>query len=278
MSVPRPPVSESVVTGPTSGVSAATKVLVFVEENHSLHEMRTQMPLLNHLAKRNSVATDYTAMTHPSLPNYLAMMSGSTFGISDDGYPSAHPLPGPTVFDQALKSGKTAKTYAESMPSNCDRSDSYPYAVKHNPWAYFTHSRRRCNRHDVPLGSPTQGLHHDITHATLPNVGLVVPNLLHDGHDAPLSTANAWLSTWMPQVLAGPDFTSGRLTVIVTADEDDQTAGNKVATVVMHAGMHHRRVTTPLNHYSLTGYIEHVLGVPRLRHAKRGFARAFHLR
>ncbi len=253
-------------------------MLIIVEENHSLREMRIQMPLLNHLAKRYGIASNYTAISHPSLPNYLAMVSGSTFGITDDNYPSKHRLHGRTVFDQALKAGKTAKTYAESMPRKCAQTNSYPYAVKHNPWAYFTHSRRQCRHHDVPLGSPLSGpLHHDIRHAKLPSVGLVVPNLRHDGHDQPLATADAWLATWLPSVLTSRDFTSGRLTVIVTTDEVNNSAGNKVATVVMHVGMHHRRVTKPLNHYFLSGYIDHVLGVRLLRHAKPGFAGAFRL-
>lgn len=249
-----------------------------MEENHSFTQMRTQMPYLASLARTYAFAKNYTAITHPSLPNYLALVGGSTFGVRDDNPPSYHPISRRSVFDQALNVGKTATAYAESMPSNCALAAAATYAVKHNPWAYFVNSRARCRRHDVPLGRPRIGaLHHDIARATLPNVGLVIPNICHDAHDCSLATADGWLHAWLPRVLGGRDFTSGRLTVVVTADEDDYNSGNAVLTLVLHAGMQHQAVTTPLNHYSLLGYVDHVLGVPLLGHATRGFARAFGL-
>ncbi len=253
-------------------------MLVFVEENHAFREMRTQMTYLASLARRYALASHYTAISHPSLPNYLTLTGGSTFGVRDDNYPRAHPIRSRSVFDQALNAGKTAKTYVDSMPTRCAATSSNTYAVKHNPWPYFTDSRRRCRRYDVPVGRPRAGaLHHDIQNASLPNVGFVIPNLCHDAHDCSLTRADSWLKTWVPKVLAGRDFRSGRLAVVVTADEDDRSANNTVLTVVMHAGMQHRRVTRPLSHYSLLGYVDHVLGAPLLGHARRGFARAFGL-
>lgn len=268
---------------PTSHAAAApraraNKVLIVIEENHSYSEMRKQMPYLASLATRYSFAKNYTAITHPSLPNYLAIAGGSTFGIRDDNPPSYHRIQRSSVFDQAISTGKTAKTYAESMPGMCAPLSAGSYAVKHNPWPYFVKSRARCRKFDVPLGRPRVGaLHRDIKRATLPNVGLVVPNLCHDAHDCTLGTADGWLKTWLPRVLTGRDFTSGRLTVVVTADEAERHSGNNVLTVVMHAGTPHRMVTKPLSHYSLLGYVDHVLGVRLLGHARRGFARAFGL-
>jgi phosphatidylinositol-3-phosphatase len=253
-------------------------VLIVVEENHSFGQMRRHMPYLARLAYRYGFAKRYFAITHPSLPNYLALTGGSTFGVRDDSPPSTHPVQQRSVFDQALHAGKTAKTYAESMPNNCALASSGRYAVKHNPWAYFAHSRRRCNSHDVPLGRLLGGaLHGDVSRGTLPHIGFVIPNLCHDAHDCPLSRADRWLHRWLPMVLHGSDFTSGRLTVVVTADEDDHGAENHVYTVVMHAGMPHEVVRTPLTHYSLLGYVDHVLGVHLLGHATGGFARAFAL-
>jgi phosphatidylinositol-3-phosphatase len=262
-----------------AGAKGATaKVLVFVEENSSRRQMRAQMPFLAGMSRRYSFAQHYTALTHPSLPNYLALVGGSTFGVHDDNPPAYHPIFRRSVFDQAINAGKSARTYAESMPRNCALMSAGRYAVKHNPWTYFVNSRRRCRSHDVPLGRPRIGaLHSDIRHATLPNVGLVVPNACHDAHDCSLALADRWLQRWLRQVLRGRDFTSGRLTVIVTADEDDGNARNKVLTVVLHAGMRHEVVRRPLTHYSLLGYLDQVLGVPLLGQATPGFARAFGL-
>jgi phosphatidylinositol-3-phosphatase len=258
--------------------STTSKVLIVVEENHSFKQMRTSMPYLARLSARYAFATGDDAITHPSLPNYLALTGGSTFGVRDDNRPSYHRIQHRSVFDQALHVGKTATTYAESMPSNCYLGNYGGYVVKHNPWAYYANSRGRCMSHDVPLGRPTAGpLQRDIHRAALPNVGLVVPNLCHDAHDCSLAEADRWLHRWLPRVLAGRDFRSGRLTVVVTADEDDKRSNNDVLAVVMHAGLPHQAVTKALTHYSLLGYVDHVLGVHMLRRATGGFARAFGL-
>jgi hypothetical protein len=122
-------------TVPTAGQAAVvprvvTKVLVFMEENHSLTQMSSGMPYTFSLARKFGYATNYTAIRHPSLPNYVAIAGGQTYGISDDGSPSAHPISGASVFGQAIAAGKTARVYAEGMPSNCATSNGgTDYAV-----------------------------------------------------------------------------------------------------------------------------------------------------
>jgi hypothetical protein len=234
-----------------------TKLITFVVENHSLQQMRTSMPYLHRLATTYAYATNYTAVRHPSLPNYLAIASGSTHGVTDDAKPSRHPLRGQTVFDQALARGETATIYAEAMTSICQTTPSYPYAVKHNPWAYFVAERASCSRNDVPLAS----LETDIAEGTLPNAGMVIPDLVHDAHDADLGTADAWIKSQVQLIQTGPDWQSGRLAVVITADEDDRTSGNNVLTVVASRYQDRRVVTTALTHYSLTRLYESVLGV-----------------
>lgn len=254
-----------------------TKVLTIIEENHSLSQMRQQMPYLFSLAKRYAYADHYFAVSHPSLPNYLAIAGGSTFAITDDNNPSAHRIAGRSVFDQAINHHKTARTYAEGMPQNCALLSSGGYAVRHNPWAYFARSRSSCRQFAVPAGQARGRLHHASTHNALPNIGLAIPSLCHDAHDCSLATADAWLAGRLPAVLKSRDFASGRLVVVVTADEDDRHSGNRVLTVVLAAGLSHKVVSRPLSHYSLLGYFDHVLGAPLLRHAAPGFAKAFGL-
>jgi acid phosphatase len=251
------PVSPQTPAGSPTTVVAPTKVLTFVEENHSLAQMQAEMPYLNSLARQYAYANDYSAITHPSLPNYLAIAGGSTFGVDDDEDPSSNAAKvgdAASVFDQALANGGSAKTYAESMPNNCALTSADQYAVKHNPWAYFAAGRANCERFDVPSGTPASGaLATDIAGGTLPNVGLVIPNMCNDAHNCPLTTADDWLRGWLPDILASPDFTSGRLVVVITADEDDRESGNKVLTVVLHAGIPGGRVVTAnLTHYSLS--------------------------
>lgn len=236
--------------------TTVTKVLVFVVENHSLQQVRKGMPWVSDLADQYAYATGYHAITHPSLPNYLAMAGGSTFGITDDDPPAYHPLRGSSVFGRALAAGQTATTYAEGMTSNCRLSNVGNYAVRHNPWTYFKAERAACRAHDVPLSQ----LAGDIDAGDLPNVGMVIPDVCNDAHDCSLSTADDWLQTEVGAVLAGPDFASGDLAVVITADEDDRAHGNQVLTVVAQSDLSHVVVKKPLTHYALTRALAEVGG------------------
>ena len=257
-------------TNATAGSSRTTpvsKVLVVVEENHSLDQMSTGMPYTFGLAKRFGYATHYTAIRHPSLPNYVAIAGGGTFGIADDAPPADHPIHAPSVFGRAIASGHTAALYAEGMPRRCavDNGGGARYAVKHNPWAYFVDERTTCDRHDLPA----VGLGTAIRSGQLPNVGMVIPDLCNDAHDCELSDADVWFRELMRKVFAGPDWKSGRLAVVLTADEDEHdNQGNTVLTMVLHGSQQARVVDTPLTHYSLSGLLSAVTGTHPLGEAR----------
>jgi hypothetical protein len=252
---------------PTEAATApkVTKVLVFVEENHSLSQMRTGMPYAFSLAKRYGYATHYRAITHPSLPNYIAIASGSTYGITDSHPPAYHHLRGRTVLGAAIAAGVKAKTYNEGMTSNCLRYDTGRYSVRHNPWAYFTDPTERynCLKHDVPFGTFAG----DVAAGTLPTIGIITPNMCHDGHDCSLATADAWFKARMATIFAGPGWRTGRLAIVLTADEDNYGGNNTVLTAVIHPSQHNNVVTTALNHYSLTRLLGAVSHTRPLRNA-----------
>jgi phosphatidylinositol-3-phosphatase len=262
-------------TTSTSGSGGASKLLVFMVENHSLAEMRNHMPWTYRLAKSYGYATDYHAMTHPSLPNYLSIAGGSTFGISDDNNPSVHPLYGHSVFGLARRAGLTARVYAESMPGSCTTVPAGEYAVKHNPWAYFVAERAQCRRFDTPMAR----FAHDVRSGRLPAAGMVVPNICHDAHDCSLATADAWLKKEVGLAMSGPDFRHGRLGIVITADEDDGSQGNTVLTTVVDPSVRGVVARTPLTHLSLCRLYTQVLGLAPLRHARRApsMAKAFGL-
>ena len=125
---------------PRAAAPKVTKLLVVVEENHSLSQMKAGMPYTFGLAKKYGYATRYRAITHPSEPNYIAIASGKTYGIQDDADPSAHRLRGTSVFGQALARGRTAASYLQSMPTQ----------VRH-------HAQRRLRRQAQPVGLLRQG-------------------------------------------------------------------------------------------------------------------------
>lgn len=260
-----------------------SKVLLVVLENHGTAAAMRGLPWLTGQAATYGRATAWSAQTHPSLPNYLALAGGTTAGIRDDAGPAVHRVDGASIMDEALAAGRTATAYVDGMPSPCAPGPAGLYAVKHNPWAYYAApaSRVQCRAHDLPLGSLGSGaLRRDVDAGTLPTVGMLVPDLCHDAHDCPLGTADAFLRSWLGMVERGPDFRSGRLAVVVTFDEDEGTAADGVFTAVLARSLHHVVVHAPLTHYSWTRWAAELAGVrpPAGAAGARSMGTAFGLR
>lgn len=247
------------------------KVLVIPLENHSQAEALSQMPHLSSFAATYGQATNYHAIGHPSLPNYLAIWGGSTFGITNDcSVSSGCSATAPSVFGQTIAAGETAKAYQESMSGNCQTGGSGSYAPRHGPWPYWQIGVERyaCDAYDVPSGTTTSGaLANDVAGGKLPVTGELTPNLCNDAHDCSLRSADSWLGAWLPKIMSGADYTSGRLTVIIMFDEDDSSQQNKVAFVVIDPQLHGKTVSGTFNHYSLTRWLDDNANVSRLRNA-----------
>ncbi len=275
------PLATDAASAQAGGVTP-TKVLTVVEENHTVGSALHGMPWLAAMARTYGYANSWQAVTHPSLPNYLALAGGSSYAVTDDAGPAAHPIDGSSVFGQALSHGRTAKTYAEGMSGNCRTTGTSRYAVKHNPWAYFASGAERlnCRRWDVPAGTTTAGnLRHDIDAGTLPTVGVLVPDLCHDAHDCQLGTADNWLRSWLAVVMRGPDYQAGRLAIVVTFDEDDTSGPNRVLTVVIAPQTAHVVSSAAFSHYSWTRYAAELSGATPLRAAAtaRSLRSTFHI-
>jgi phosphatidylinositol-3-phosphatase len=260
------------------GTGRVRKILVIMEENHSAGEVfPSGMPYLWRVAQRYGYATNWNAVGHPSLPNYLAIFGGSAFNSPADCSPgSGCDFPAPSVFGQALARGETARAYEESMPVACDTSNSGAYDVNHNPWAYFPTEAGACRAGDVPAGTPAAGaLVSSVRAGTLPTVGLLTPNLNHDGHNGTLAQADTWLHGWLPVLMSGPDWRQGRLAIVVVFDEGDTT--NQVPFVLIAPGVSGAVIRQPADHYALTRMIDEVIGAQPLRQAVHAVSIAPHL-
>jgi len=238
-------------------------------ENHSYSEIigSSSAPYINTLATQCGLATNYSAITHPSLPNYVAATSGSTQGITDDNPPSSHPLSVASIFGQVASA-----SYEESMPSNCDLTDADPYAVKHNPEAYYTPVRTACQTNNVPLSS--------LSATNLPAFSFVTPNLCNDMHDCSVASGDSWLQNFIPKLTSTSDYQAGRTVVFITWDEDNGSSANHVATLVLSAYTPAgARSATVYNHYSLLRTTEELLGTGLLGNASAAASMlsAFHL-
>ena len=256
--------------GSTSG--ATQKVMVLVEENETRDDVLSsgRARYLAGLARQFGTASAMDAgypVGCPSLAAYIILTSGYGTHICDDGPPSAHPRKGTSVFAQVAASGRQWRAYAESMPSRCATADAPRFLVRHTPAAYYPDIAADCARWDVPLGSPSAGaLHDDLARGTLPAYAFVTPDACHDMHGAPgcagdlVRAGDDWLRAWMPLVLASPDFTSGRLAVIVTFDEGNSRS-NGIATVVLSARTRHVVAPQPFTHCSTLRTVQDVLGL-----------------
>ena len=231
---------------------------------------------INTLATGHGLATQYFAVSHPSLPNYLALTAGSTFGIASDCtgcYVNAT-----NIADQVESSGRSWKGYLESMPSSCYVGDAYPYMQKHNPFIYYNDVRTnaaRCAEHVVPF---TQ-LSTDLVNGTVPNLAWITPNMCNDMHDCSIATGDAWLANVVPGILASSAFQNGGV-LFITWDEGESSAGccgnaagGQVATLVIAPnGVAGLRSTIAETHYSLLRTIEDAWGLSALGQAASAVA------
>jgi len=259
---PQAPATDSTHVSGQPGPPKPDKVLVIVYENKGPSQIPKGAPGLLRLAERYGLAEHYNAITHPSEPNYVAILFGSTMGVTDDRF---HGLKGPTVFGGTVAAGLTAKSYMESMGSkNCRKDDHDDYRRRHNPHVLADDERDLCR--EINVGA--KSFDDDVDAGRLPNVGLFSPNLCNDAHSCKLHVFDEWLAETFARISGGPDWRSGRLVVVVTADEDNRNEGNRVFTAVLNPALSGRVVTTPLNHFGLSRSLARYGHTPPLRDAR----------
>ncbi|HEY2652161.1 MAG TPA: alkaline phosphatase family protein [Solirubrobacteraceae bacterium] len=251
---------------------ALSDIAVIVMENQEYGDVigSAAAPFINGLASRYASDLEMYGVTHPSLPNYLALTGGSTFGIASDC--TACSVAGATsIVDQLERAHISWRAYMEDLPRPCFTGASAgEYARKHDPFVYYTrvvNNRRWCRR-VVPLTA----LGDDERGRTLPRFIWITPNLCHDMHDCSVATGDRFLSSLVPPLLRslGP-----RGVLFITWDEGTSDAGccrlasgGHVATIVAGPGAKRgARMTRPTDHYSLLETIEDLLGLRRLRGA-----------
>lgn len=241
--------------------------MLIIMENHSFSQIvsNPDAPYLNQLAQRFGLAANYQAVTHPSLPNYLALTGGSTFGITTDC--TGCSVPGSSLADQLEAKGLTWKAYMDGMPSACfSGSTSGNYAKKHNPFLYYDDiagNATRCSQSDVPLSA----LNQDLAAGSLPSFSLVVPDQCHDMHSCPVADGDTWMAGFLPSLLSSSAYQSGSTTIYITFDEGTD-ADNQVATWVIRPSVAPgTRFSAAASHYSLLRTIEDSFGLAPLGQA-----------
>jgi phosphatidylinositol-3-phosphatase len=239
-------------------VAAPAHTVIAVMENHSYGEVigSPQAPYLNRLAGGGALFTDSRAITHPSQPNYLALFSGSTQGITDDSCP--HQFTGANLGSELIAAGRTFAGYSEGLPAiGSPVCGIGGYARKHVPWANFSNVPGADSQ---PFATFPAG-----DYARLPTVSFVIPNLCHDMHDCPVATGDGWLRAHLGGYVAWA-MTHHSL-LIVTWDENDGSAGNQIPAIFAGQQVRPGRYSQPMTHYSVLRTLENLYQLPVLGHA-----------
>jgi acid phosphatase len=236
---------------PAQADEPPTKVLYIGFENMTRDKAFATMPYLAQMAATYGEATQVSNPLDPSLPNYLAQTFGSDFGITDDANPLHHPLPGQTVYGNAVANGRTAHVYAQDMVGNCELfndANGY-YKVRHaGGLPYAVDELALCQQILTPMETTFWS---DVDAGALPNMGWLAPSNRNNAHrPSTPEMADLWLQDVLPRIMAGPDYQSGQLVIIVSTDEGNDY-DHIVPFVVIHPSLSGVSVDTPLTEADL---------------------------
>jgi acid phosphatase len=229
-------------------------VVIVIMENRNATSIigNVQAPYLNELARSGLNLTDMHAETHPSQPNYVALLSGSTQGLTDDSCP--HTFAADNLAHQLRAAGYSFVGYSEHLPhAGYTGCDAYPYARRHVPWVNFS---------DLPatVNQPLSAMPSDF--GALPTVAFVIPDVVNDMHDGSIAQGDAWLREHLSPYVAWARTQHSLL--IVTWDENEGAAGNRIATMAVGDGVAAGTWTPRADHYALLRTLEDVYRLPPL--------------
>lgn len=254
---------------PSVRLPAFTHVVVVVFENKEVSSIagNPDAPTFNALARRYATLTNYDAVAHPSLPNYLALVSGSTQGITSDCTDCI--VRARNLADTLERAGKTWKTYAEDLPyPGFTGGSAGRYAKKHDPFLYFKDIASSGRRRSVV---PFTRFERDLARRRLPDFSLVVPNLCNDMHDCPVATGDAWLKANVVPLLHSRVLRGGVVFVVFDEGASGEGGGGRIEALALgpkvRRGSTFRKAT---NHYGLLRTIEDAWKLPRLGLSRTG--------
>jgi hypothetical protein len=262
----------------TNIVPSFDYVYLIVLENHGFDDaLYGPSPFLLRLSQTQGLATYYFGVTHPSLPNYIALISGDYFGIQDDApscfasdlglFERCHRLDQENLADQLERQHLTWAAYMEDLPSIGSLQSRQPaagsnplYAQKHNPFVYFDQVATSQTR--LRNIKPFNAFADDVA-AGAANFNLIVPNQCNDGHGLAIcadATAlvlayDAFTAKAVRQIRQSPNWTD-RSAIIIAFDEGEPPGGMRGAPTNIDccggtepgAGGHHIPLIVITNH------------------------------
>jgi hypothetical protein len=273
-------------------------IFVIVEENHGFTDVigNPAAPNLNALAQQFGVATNYFGVSHPSEPNYVALLGGSTFGVASDDAYFVNTVQQPSLISQLDQAGLGWKAYLQALPYAGFQGICYPfrcngspdidplYVSKHDAIQNYTTSR---NPGDWSRQVPIEQLSADLSSGNLPKFGYIIPDECHDEHGDPpycldsgnpfdaqdqhlVAFGDAYLGQLVANITGASFWSHGNNAIAIVYDEGDDNAGccdsnpggGQVAAIVVTShGVRGVQDSTAYNHFSLLSTIQQSLGV-----------------
>jgi hypothetical protein len=235
------------------------KVMIVILENQDYEDAVAQ-PFMSRLAREGASLTRFFAETHPSLPNYIALTSGSLHGFNSN---SMQIIDVSHIGDLLEAKGMTWKVYAEGFPGDCfTGARNGNYVRRHVPFLSYRNvvsNPARCSK----IVEATQLLK-DVKAGNLPDYALYIPDLQNSGHDSGLKYADRWLDQTFGPLIKNPRFMKNML-LIVTFDEGTRSGDNHIYTVLYGDHVKAGSVSNIMyNHYSLLRTIEDAFGLGTL--------------
>lgn len=232
-------------------------VVVVMEENHAYSQIigSPDAPYINTLASEGASFTQSYAITHPSQPNYLALFSGSTQGVTSDSCP--HEFSAANLGSELIAASKSLTGFSEGLPSTgSEVCTSGEYARKHSPWTNFSNVPSKSNQpfSDFPSNF-----------ADLPTISWVIPNLDDDMHDGTIQQADSWLQAHLQDYVTWAKKNNSLL--IITWDEDDDTSVNKIPTILVGPMVKPGKYSAKITHYNVLRTLEAMYGLPYAGHS-----------
>lgn len=280
-----------------AGVPHYDHIFVIVEENHDYNTIigNTHAPTINRLAQTYGLATNYTGVGDPSLPNYVAMIGGNTYGITDDNpYYTRPAITNTALFDQIEGANLTWKGYFQAMPYPGYMGVCYPvrcngipdsdplYGSKHNGFPNFAHIQQSTTEQQKMV--PITQLNQDLSSGTVPNFSYIVPDHCHDMHGSPpscfdsgpsnsttdttlVSQADSYVNTLVTAITGSAMWSTGQNAIVVTFDEGNKASSAIATVVITNNGPRGVRDNTSYNHYSLLLSVEQAFGLGCIQHS-----------
>lgn len=256
---------------------AYSHIIIVMEENHAFHQIigSPNAPYINELAKNGVLFTDSHGVGHPSQPNYLALFSGSTQGVTSDGCLAGHaPFTTPNLGAALIAKKLTFTGYAQTMPKEgflgCTNgfhslTAGSLFARKHAPWINWIGT----GENSIPAKDSQPMTAFPKSFDKLPTVSFAVPDMDHDMHNigfpgdaAAIRRGDKWLKDNLGAYAEWAKSNNSLLIITYDEDNSDTQNDNKITTIFYGDKLKKGEYNEHITHYAVLHTIEAMFGLP----------------